>query len=282
MIQAYVDESGGKNQSPLFLFSALIGEAMMWATVADQWDACLKAEPSIRYLKMDEAAGLDGEFRGFLRQERDKKIASLCRVINLPEITELHACLVLADFESLWAPVLGRPACEPYFFPFQTINAAVGFEALSRNESQPAEVFYDENKIFGPRAKAWYPVIRELFPPEVQAVMPVEPFFRSDRDVLPLQAADMTAWLLRNTSNRTGLGEFEWMIESLRQMSGSRLSKIVDADWIKKMFAAENYSPEEVARQQNALRVYRETFGHDWPPKTKVERKRHRGYVKKP
>src|SRR5687768_17428435 len=63
----------------------------------------------------------------------------------------------------------------------------------SPDDDIPMEFFFDENVIFGPRAKAWYLVIRAMSPPNVRARMPVEPFFRNDKTTMPLQAADLTA-----------------------------------------------------------------------------------------
>src|SRR5205085_773954 len=41
MIQGYVDDTGNDGRSPIFLFSALIGEAKAWDSFSNAWDACL-------------------------------------------------------------------------------------------------------------------------------------------------------------------------------------------------------------------------------------------------
>jgi hypothetical protein len=275
VIQAYVDDSGGKGQGEVFVFSALIASAEMWAGVVDRWNFVLRESPSVRYFKMGEAAGCRGEFYGFLASERDEKLRRLCAIINTPEISEFSCTLVLADFLEFWAPRLGRPASEPYFFPFQVINSAMGAEMLGRGETQPCEIFFDEHVMFGPRAKAWYPVLRESFPANFKNLMPVEPFFRSDRDVIALQAADLTAWMQRN-ANESGLGEFDWLWQTLQLMRHSPLSLVVDRDFINRM-VGHKQSPEEIERNALVLSSYREIFGHEWPPKTKQQFKRHGG-----
>jgi hypothetical protein len=277
-IQAYVDETGSDGKSPLFLFSALIAQAETWAQIVEEWDAHLKCEPSIQYFKMDEAAGLDAQFYGFSDTERDEKVKGFCRLLNAPDVTELHSGWRLEDFKGHWSPRLGRPASEPYFFPFQMTIFSVAYEALSRKQTEPFEIFFDENNIFGPRAKAWYPVIRELAPSEIRAILPVEPLFRSEQNVLPLQAADLTAWITRHATCKT-LGGFSWLKERLALMNKSPLSRILDKEWIAKMLA---HKPSEAEMQgrKRALEVYRDIFEHNWPPTTKVEKKRHRGYIK--
>lgn len=275
MIQAYVDDSGGKGQGEVFILSGLLARAEEWAAITDKWDACLKESPSIRYLKMYEAAKRDGEFRGFSERERDDKLKRLCAVINTPVITELSFTLVLKDFLEMWAPRIGRPACEPYFVPFQFMNIAVGYEALHQGEKEPCEIFFDEQVIFGPRAKAWYPVVKETAEPAAKALMPIEPFFRSDIDVLPLQAADLTAWMHRK-GNTEGLGEFEWLTEHLDLMRISLLSRSIDAEYITQM-RNHKYTSEEKIRHEAVLEAYRETFGYEWPPKDKIQKRKHEG-----
>jgi hypothetical protein len=227
---------------------------------------------------MDEAEDCSGEFRGFDAKERDDKLKALCGIINTPLLSEFNCSMVLKDFEQFWAPRLGRPACEPYFFPFQVVCSGVPVDLLARGINERCELFFDENVIFGPRAKAWYPVLRASFPPEVIAVMPVEPWFRSDEEILPLQAADLTAWMQRH-ANENGLGDFEWLWDKLSLIHRSPISQVVDTAWIMKM-ARHKQTPEEFARNKAVRDSYREIFGHEWPPRTKIEKRRHTGRLK--
>ena len=277
-VQGYVDDSGGKGQGKVFVFSALVSSAEEWAPFTKEWDSCLKESPSIRYFKMDEAAGCNGEFRGFSNLERDNKLKKLCCALNTQKITEISCTLVLEDFFNIWAHRLGRPATEPYFFPFMLINEALGYHMLGQGLREPCEVFFDEQVIFGPRARAWYPVIRAAQEPLLQSVMPIDPLFRSDKDIRPLQAADLTAWIQRNL-HEDGWGEFKWLESHLNLLSVSPLSRVLDAEWIKGMLSYK-YNKLETDRQPDVLRAYKETFGFDWPPKTKLEKKRHRGHDK--
>jgi hypothetical protein len=62
--------------------------------------------------------------------------------------------------------------------------------------------------------RTMYPIIKQRFDPELREILPIEPMFRSDLESLPLQAADLIAWLLRNAWNgrRT---EWEWIANEL-------------------------------------------------------------------
>lgn len=275
MIQAYVDDSGGKGQGEVFVFSALISDAELWSRFSDHWQACLDESPRLKYFKMDEAAGLSGQFRRFSGPQRDERLRKLCKIICQCRPIEFGFITVLQDFENHWAYRLGRPASEPYFFPFQMTVAGVGYQVLELGFTDPFEIFFDENVIFGPRAKAWYPIIRAIQEDQVRAVMPVELFFRSDTDILPLQAADLTAWMQRNHNER-GLGEFTWLYEAMAPLAKSQLSTVLDRQRIEKIMKHE-YSPEEMERNKRLFKTYQETFGHAFPPKTKSERKKHQG-----
>lgn len=274
VIQVYVDESGGKGQGPVFVFSALIGMAEDWAKFSDDWKSRLEQSPRIRYFKMNEAANLSGEFDRMSRTARDEKLRQLCRIIGGASLRELFCVVKLSEFKKTIAEHSGRPMSEPYFYPFHIIIMAVGYEMLELDINQPFEIFFDENVIFGPRAKAWYPVIRSMLDDDVRAVVPVEPFFRSDHDALPLQAADMTAWIRRRW-NADGNKQFLWMESELRGLAPAFHSQLLDGVRMKEI-VDQSYTPEMLAKLKPILRAYRETFGHDWPPKNKKQLKRQR------
>jgi hypothetical protein len=277
MMQAYVDESGGKGQTKTFVFSALIGDTEEWAQKSDEWDSVLKETPRIAYFKMDEAEGLSGQFFGLSHIERDIKLKRLCSVLRVPSIRTLSVTVDIADFLRIWAPRLGRPASEPYFFPFQAIHAAIAYDLLSQGQTEHCEIFFDENKIFGPRAKVWYPVIRHGFLPEIQGILPVEPFFRDDKEILPLQAADLTAWIQRTYSCKGSLGNFEWLYEELRGMGISPFSRVFDAKWFTVMASDKAEANDDAPNRVDIAKVYKDAFGFEWPPKNKEQKKRHAG-----
>lgn len=273
-IQGYVDESGSV-ETDRFVFSALIAEAEDWARFSDEWDACLKAPPSIRYFKMDHAAGRDGEFYGFSDVERDAKLRSLCAVLNRLKPTEVSADADMRQFAIAWGSMAGKPLSHYYFFPFQVINLAVAHVVGDMGSTQPYEIFFDEQKMFGPSAKQWYPIIRAMQAKPVQDLMPIEPFFRSDLDILPLQAADLLAWLVRKRSTPHGEFEFSWIDEYLHGVKRSRLSQKIG--WELSDGSFDRSDPEYISGMSVGLEAFREVFGFDWPPKTKIERRKIRG-----
>jgi hypothetical protein len=170
--------------------------------------------------------------------------------------------------------------CEPYFFPFHATIAGVGYEVLALGQKEPLEIFFDENVIFGPRAKAWYPVVRAMQEDILQPVLPVEPFFRDDERVLPLQAADLTAWIHRK-SNDGSLGEFAWLLNELSGLVQSPLSRSLDEQLAHSIMNPGEFRGSKLDTWQAIMRAYQETFGHEWPPKTTLDWKAVRGRAKR-
>ncbi|MFZ3266117.1 MAG: DUF3800 domain-containing protein [Terriglobales bacterium] len=273
MVQAYVDESGGKGHSPVFVFSALLSKAEDWARFSDQWASCLSELPSIRYFKMSEARrAAKGEFYQFSPTERDDKLKRLCSILNALAPTEISCTLNIDVFVEKWGKY-PKPFRHPYFFPFLTANFAIGVQVLEMKETEPCEIFFDEHKIFGPCARSWYPIAREFMDSEVLALMPTEPLFRTDLQALPLQAADLTAWMQRARST-VGLGEFSWLDSALAGIHRSDLSQTYDRAWWNRPNTVDQNDPEFIKQTTEALRRGREIFGSEWPPNIKWRNKK--------
>ena len=283
MIQAYVDDSGKKGQSPAFIFLALIAEAELMAHIADAWQRVLDDSPRLKYFKMDEAASCDGQFYGFLETERDEKLRRFCNILATDSLTEFSFSMPFSVFDKTLGSA-PRPLSEPYFFPFQCTILGIACDLHERGQKEPFEIFFDEDVIFGPRARAWYPVAKATLAGEAfYGILPTEPFFRDDESTLPLQAADLIAWIRRKANSPEGLEYFEWLPRALTGLRQSAFSKEFRQDMGEAILQGNKrvLTPELAAQRQAALDAYRETFGHEWPPRTKEQLKKARGRNKK-
>src|SRR5207248_10717159 len=131
------------------------------------------------------------------------------------------------------------PSRDPYFWPFQNtiMNAALSLWDLGLRER--FEIFFDEQLIFGPRAKVWYPAIMEIMrirEPDAATIMPVDPLFRSDDEFLPLQAADMFAWLLRYGFDNEDR-PFAWLLDELPDIEETDYSQVYDRERMEAVLA---------------------------------------------
>ena len=95
------------------------------------------------------------------------------------------------------------------------------------------EMIFDENLIFGPRAKHLYPMLKacaELQEPQASGLLPIEPLFRNDRDFLPLQAADLFAWWCRKKHTDPAFATFDWVAELISSIRVSDYSQYYDRE----------------------------------------------------
>lgn len=260
-IQAYIDESGGSGIGKVFVFAGFIGEAQAWARFSDSWEQCLLGRPNISYFKMQEAFRLAGEFKRWSGTTRDKKVQNLARVINSVPIKCIHYAIDLPDFTNHMADHWARPQRNPYFLGFFRILIAVCVDTLDFGNREEIEIIFDDNAIFAPRIRLWYPLIREAIAEadaEIYSVMPVEPLFRDDKQFLPLQAADMMAWLFRRDYEDRSTHLANLVVQELRDVKTSHCSAFHDEERMKWIVAKSDQmqahlTPGRIRRWKNRV-----------------------------
>jgi hypothetical protein len=62
---------------------------------------------------------------------------------------------------------------------------------------------FDQHDVFKQEANRQYESLRGHATEAFKAVMPLEPWFRDDKNLMPLQAADLSAAVFRNSLNNT-------------------------------------------------------------------------------
>lgn len=223
--QFFVDESGYVGQGPAIVMAGLWTSAERWAEFSTAWDAALRAERPIRVFKMREAAGLNGAFYGFSVEQRDAKLRSLAEIMTRHAFRALYVTVATAP--SLEYPQFKKatagPLEKPWFWAFHYFIQMATLEIYKVGIREPFEIIFDENKKLGPKARHFYPFMRYLIPNEPRSIAPVDPMFRTDEHTLPLQAADMIAWLqLQRISGRPH--EFGWLDSAFANLKCSEFS----------------------------------------------------------
>jgi hypothetical protein len=149
-----------------------------------------------------------------------------------------------------------KPGNNPYFVGFHQIIAAVGFHLLERKNTEKSEIIFDENVIFGPRAKKWYPLVRDVALPELSELLPSQPTFKDDHEYVPLQAADLFAWLIRRAYNDHQAQKFSWVVDEIPNIRPSEHVQIVDRARMQRMVERsyeQTFSPEMIAKWKTLL-----------------------------
>jgi hypothetical protein len=125
------------------------------------------------------------------------------------------------------------------------------------------EIIYDEEVIFGPRAKHDWQKLRQfrLLSTNHRFIKRVPvPMFKSDDEFQPLQAADMYAWCLRNATDKQDHVEFAWLLEELQNVKPTIYSQYYD---LPRMLSVME-SSQEIARRGDVepelLAVHRDTM----------------------
>lgn len=212
---------------------------------------------------MKEAAGRpSGQFYCWTEKERDDKVRDLARIINKYAKIVTWSIIDLEAHAQTWAKRLPKPNSEPYFWPFQNTILATCFTLWDAGIREEFEAIFDENVIFGTRAKAWYPMVKEVGyvrEPEAATILPTEPLFRNDRKFVPLQAADLYAWTLRKANNDPSYKDFHWLLDELRNVKTTDYSQYYDLERMQSVMDQmddniRNGIPEELLRKFRAHR----------------------------
>jgi hypothetical protein len=253
-IQAFVDESGSDKH---FLMVGLVGHSENWKEFSEEWAFCLKQPPAISLFKMKEAANYGGQFYGVDPTMRDAKLRSLARIINKHARIVTWSIINLEAHSETWAR-MPKPHCDPYFWPFQNSIMAVCYTLWDAGWRERFEIIFDEHRIWGPRARVWYPIIREnleLREPGPGTIMPIDPMFKTDNEFLPIQAADLFAWCIRKATDKQGENGFEWLLAELKNVKTTDYSQYYDLDRMKavmvdsvRMVREEKQSDERLKR----------------------------------
>lgn len=261
MIQAFLDDSGVKGTDKVFTFGGFLGRAEVWAQLSDEWREWLKDVPSIKYFKMKEAANRDGQFRGFTKGERDAKLkGGLVILRKHPPQKAIHVSVSISEYEQQVAQRTPRSLRNPYFLAFFGIISGCCYEVVDSKTGEKIELIFDEHSIFQPRINRWYPYARRNVESvesvvrtngSLKDVLPPSPIFKSDTDFLPLQAADIIAWLFRNYLSEDD-DEFDWVAGELKEFvslsrystyyAGKRLER-----YVRSIERAAAQFPEEMA-----------------------------------
>jgi len=201
-LQAYVDDSASEEGDRRLFLAGYINTADKWVRFSDVWEEELRRSPSIRYLKMTEASRLQGQFRGWKAEDRDEKLKALSRLIRHFKPASIHSSVSRAEVEAILKPHVPYGFASPYFYCFQAIMVPLAYSNLEHGIEVQVDFIFDNQEGLGEEARFFYHHIRQGQPRAVQKLLAVNPSFMDDKNVAPLQAADMLAWHVRKSHER--------------------------------------------------------------------------------
>lgn len=204
MLQAFVDDSASDVGDKRLFLAAYINGADQWTAFSDAWDRKLRESPAIEYFKMSEAHSGRGQFDGWAEPERDRKVLGLAQVIRDHRPWSVHCSVSREQYGRIVAPVAPLGLKNAYFACFWDVMQVTAqyHLALEIEGVPPVDFVFDEQGGLGLDAVTWYEWLKAGQVPEVRSLLGATPVFHDDKQVVPLQAADMLAWHLRRWHER--------------------------------------------------------------------------------
>ncbi|MDW9814295.1 DUF3800 domain-containing protein [Sinorhizobium meliloti] len=215
MLQCFVDESGYGGSEPVFVLTGVLANAETWASFSDEWSKVCGEQPSIEYFKMSEAAGRIGQFQRYSRELSEFKIKELSDCIH-KHISHAKTFAVPVKLYEKYVPRLLEDWSIYKFAWFWLVPEIVEFAKEIGNEGDKVEFVFDEQAEKTKILSLWSDFINATWcDTSLLAGMPT---FRSERDLLPLQAADYFAWDARNAvSERIGEKTSDFRVRNPRE-----------------------------------------------------------------
>jgi hypothetical protein len=198
ILKAYIDDTG-KGEEPYFILAGFVAPAEKWDTFSHEWDAKLKEPPVLAYFKMREAASLHGQFYGWSDENRDRRVSNLIEIINRHVVCFAFTEIERNSWDSVMANKVAKTLDSPFYHAYCTVISIVLWRLYQHGPYGPVDFIFDkENEtIFREVLDWWVSTKRATLttPRWIRRRMRSDPRMGDDLRVLPLQAADLFAWL---------------------------------------------------------------------------------------
>ena len=199
VLQAFLDDSGrGKeSDSKVFVVAGYTGPMENFNSFADDWQALLREEPVLDYVKGKEANALKGQFSGWTAAARDERVCRFISLIRKHRLIALSYAVPYREFNKILREPKGIMRY-PYAVAFSTMVVWLMTSAEKKSEREEIELIFDQGMIGRERAiRAAYEGIKGSMSKEALELLVGKPRFEDDKRYLPLQAADLLAWHVR-------------------------------------------------------------------------------------
>jgi hypothetical protein len=198
MLVSHTDDSGSDRQGPIFVLAGYVSTVNRWKDFSDAWDGALKSGPRpLPYFKMQHAAFSNkGVFKGWTKSERDKKIMELANIVKSYAMFGVCAALWWDEFAAVQKKYPHYPI-NPYSLLFNYTMFLAITHVMHLKLEETIDFVFDEQGQDGRVAYQSYEFAKVTIPSGMLQYIAGPPSHKSDRIVLPLQAADMLAWQSR-------------------------------------------------------------------------------------
>lgn len=210
MLQCFVDDSGNQPKPELadgglFVLAGYVMDEKRWEDFSERWFQQLKRDFPIAYCRMFDAENGTGPFTGMDEVFRKRKVKDLALVVQECNPVPMACQMTWKDYNEIVVGNVPAGFDNPYAVLFYQMMKSVSDFQVKANELrnfgfQPVDFIFDEQGSAGAQCLKWYQPLKDKIPEPYKTMMSNTPQFKDDRQVMPLQAADMLAWHLRRES----------------------------------------------------------------------------------
>lgn len=205
MLKAYVDDSN-MGQGPIAILSGWLAPARTWAAFAADWDDVLRMSPRIGYFKWHEYRAGKGEFTGISGELAQEKVKLLVGLIEQHEIVGTSSIISNEIHNHVFGTNEDKFIRSPYFLAFYTVVAQFARYAADQYHGQKIDFIFDIQPGQMEAAVGSWEHMKEIGSDGLaKAIGNVS--FHDDKDVLPLQAADLSAGWTREQAEAFHSGQ---------------------------------------------------------------------------
>ena len=216
--QAFFDASGmgGIDQDPNLIIAGFLATAEGWADFSDAWKAELETKPRIdcfKFTKHYKDNKLKDKICNLTEIIRSFPLVRVCSYINKEEYSQYiikSEDNFTGNTKKIFSIPMGsynltieksnkRRIDNPYWLCFHNIIVETVADQIKYKLQTPIEFIFDEEGALGIDCLMWYNYFkRHTFPKWVLPYLGDPPSFKNDEKIMPLQAADLYAGLLRH------------------------------------------------------------------------------------
>jgi hypothetical protein len=196
-LRAFTDDSASDAGERRLFMAGYLNRAEKWALFSEAWNEECRAAPRIEYLKMSEAQNLGDQFRGWSKEVRDEKLRRLGRVIRYFEPMSFEFSINREEFNRVVVPASPRGLKNPHLVACLAIMSGVSRFVAEKGGDIPIDFIFDRQDGVSDVVDLTFDSLKENLPPDARHLIRGKPRFEDDKQLLPLQAADLLAWHLR-------------------------------------------------------------------------------------
>lgn len=222
MLRAYIDDSGKPDQSPVMVLAGYLSSAERWACFTNEWTSILDAH-SLDALHMTDLWRKSYPEHAHLSPlARDQLLSKLVQCIRSNVMRGFVNVMPFSGFERYLKVRESGPLSRPYFWMFFSMLSRVYELSYRYNADEKTEMLFDvQGGESEARIMEALGELRNIAAPRYGEHFILSPSFRDDKDLPPLQAADMLAWTVRRvcqngvSANITEKGAESFLLDQL-------------------------------------------------------------------